>query len=77
VVQYRNGTESKENARGGRSSSGAKRSGTWKLDTTGFCTTWKQAETNCYAIIPSGKSKMGGSKRVDHNCGVAQIAMWL
>ena len=36
---------------------GAKSSGTWKLDTSGFCTTWKQREANCYAIIPSGKNK--------------------
>ena len=36
---------------------GAKSSGTWKLDTSGFCTTWKQREANCYTIIPSGKNK--------------------
>ncbi len=36
---------------------GAKSSGTWKLDASGFCTTWKQREANCYTVIPSGKNK--------------------
>jgi hypothetical protein len=29
----------------------------WKLDTSGFCTSWKGAETNCYTVVPSGKDK--------------------
>jgi hypothetical protein len=37
--------------------SGGKSSGTWKLDASGFCTTWKQREINCYIVIPSGKNK--------------------
>src|SRR5271154_3905700 len=41
---------------------GAKSSGTWKLDTSGFCTTWKTAETNCYIITPSGKNKWSVQK---------------
>jgi len=53
-----------------RGKSGAKSSGTWKLDTSGFCTTWKQAETNCYTIIPSGKNKWSVQK------GSATIAVW-
>ena len=36
---------------------GTKSSGTWKLDTSGFCTTWKQREVNCYTIVASGKNK--------------------
>jgi len=40
-----------------RGTSGGKSSGTWKLDTSGFCTTWKQREANCYTVIPSGKNK--------------------
>jgi hypothetical protein len=40
-----------------RGTSGGKSSGTWKLDTSGFCTTWKQREANCYTVIASGKNK--------------------
>ena len=36
---------------------GKKSSGTWKLDTSGFCTSWKGAETNCYTVVPSGNDK--------------------
>jgi hypothetical protein len=53
-----------------RGKSGKKNSGMWKLDTTGFCTTWKQAETNCYTIIPSGKSKWSVQK------GSNIVAVW-
>jgi hypothetical protein len=53
-----------------RGKSGAKSSGTWKLDTSGFCTTWKKAETNCYTIIPSGKNKWSVQK------GSTTIATW-
>jgi hypothetical protein len=35
-----------------------KSSGTWKLDGTwAFCASWKRAETNCYAVVPSGNNK--------------------
>jgi hypothetical protein len=40
-----------------RGKSGKKSSGTWKLDTSGFCTSWKGAESNCYTVVPSGKNK--------------------
>ena len=30
---------------------GKKSSGTWKLDTSGFRTSWKGAETNCYTVV--------------------------
>jgi hypothetical protein len=53
-----------------RGKSGKKSSGTWKLDTAGFCTTWKQAESNCYTIIPSGKNKWSVQK------GSSIVAVW-
>jgi hypothetical protein len=42
--------------------SGKKSTGTWKLDTSGFCTTWKQGGTNCYTIITNGKNKWSVQK---------------
>jgi len=53
-----------------RGKSGSKSSGTWKLDTSGFCTAWKQAEANCYTIIPSGKNKWSVQK------GSSTVAVW-
>ena len=53
-----------------RGKSGKKSSGTWKLDTSGFCTTWKRAETNCYTVVPSGKNKWSINK------GSTTIAVW-
>ena len=49
---------------------GKKSSGTWKLDSSGFCTTWKGAETNCYTVTPSGKNKWTIQK------GSTTLAMW-
>jgi hypothetical protein len=37
--------------------SGAKGEGTWKLDKTGFCTTWKNQQANCYEVLASGQNK--------------------
>ena len=53
-----------------RGKSGKKNSGTWKLDTQGFCTTWKRAETTCYTIVPSGKNKWSVQK------GSNTLAVW-
>jgi len=53
-----------------RGKSGKKNSGTWKLDSQGFCTTWKQAEANCYIIVPSGKNKWSVQK------GSTALAVW-
>jgi hypothetical protein len=53
-----------------RGKSGKKNSGTWKLDTQGFCTTWKRAETNCYTIVQSGKNKWSVQK------GSTALAVW-
>jgi hypothetical protein len=49
---------------------GKKSSGTWKLDDSGFCTTWKDAGTNCYTVIPSGKNKWSIQK------GSTTFAVW-
>jgi hypothetical protein len=49
---------------------GTKSSGTWRLDASGFCTTWKSAETNCYTVIPSGNKKWSIQK------GSTTIAVW-
>lgn len=49
---------------------GKKSSGTWKLGTSGFCTSWKGAESNCYTVIPSGKNKWSIQK------GSATVAVW-
>ena len=53
-----------------RGTSGGKSSGTWKLDTSGFCTTWKQREVNCYTVITSSKNKWSVQK------GSTTIATW-
>jgi hypothetical protein len=50
--------------------SGKKSSGTWKLDTVGFCTSWKSAEANCYSVVPSGKNKWSIQK------GSTAVAVW-
>jgi hypothetical protein len=53
-----------------RGKSGKKSAGTWKLDTSGFCTTWKSAGTNCYTVVPSGKNKWSIQK------GSTAVAVW-
>jgi hypothetical protein len=53
-----------------RGKSGKKSSGTWKLDASGFCTSWKGAETNCYTVVPSGKNKWSIQK------GSTAVAVW-
>jgi hypothetical protein len=50
--------------------SGKRSSGTWKLDTSGFCTSWKGAESNCYTVVPSGKNKWSIQK------GSTAVAVW-
>jgi len=49
---------------------GKKSSGTWKLDDSGFCTTWKGAGTNCYTVVLSGKNKWSIQK------GSTTVAVW-
>ena len=60
----------RRNTRQPSGKSGKKSSGTWKLDTSGFCTSWKGAETNCYTVIPSGKNKWSIQK------GSTAVAVW-
>ena len=36
---------------------GAKGEGTWKLDKTGFCTTWKSQQPNCYEVMVKAPNK--------------------
>ena len=36
---------------------GAKGEGTWKVDKTGFCTTWKNQQPNCYEVLANGANK--------------------
>ena len=36
---------------------GYKDSGTWKLNSKGFCTTWQHAKPNCFTIVPNGENK--------------------
>jgi hypothetical protein len=36
--------------------------GTWKLNATGFCTTWDHAKPNCFTVIPSGENKWSVQK---------------
>jgi hypothetical protein len=50
--------------------SGYKNTGTWKLNAKGFCTIWKQAETNCFIVMPNGENKWSVQK------GAHVIATW-
>jgi len=49
---------------------GVKDTGTWKLDKTGFCTTWKGSKTNCFVIVTAGENKWSVMK------GSEAIAVW-
>jgi hypothetical protein len=49
---------------------GKKSSGDWRLDDSGFCTTWKGARTNCYTVVPSGKNKWSIQR------GSTTVAVW-
>jgi hypothetical protein len=49
---------------------GKKSSGTWKLDDSGFCTTWKGAGANCYTVVLSGRNKWSIQK------GSTTVAVW-
>lgn len=37
--------------------SGKKNVGIWKLNATGFCTSWERAGSNCFTVVPSGENK--------------------
>jgi hypothetical protein len=53
-----------------RGKEGKKNAGAWKLDDSGFCTTWHHGETNCYIIVPTSKNKWSVQK------GSTSIAVW-
>jgi hypothetical protein len=42
--------------------SGSKSTGTWKLNATGFCTTWQRAQPSCFTVIPKGDNKWSVQK---------------
>jgi len=42
--------------------SGSKNNGTWKLNATGFCTTWQHAKPSCFTVIPKGENKWSVQK---------------
>jgi hypothetical protein len=46
--------------------SGHKNSGTWKLNTKGFCTTWQHAKSNCFTHS-EGREQLVGSNNCNHN----------
>lgn len=50
--------------------SGYKAVGTWKLNSTGYCTSWKRAKAICFTVIPSGESKWSVKK------DATTIAVW-
>jgi hypothetical protein len=50
--------------------SGYRSKGTWKLDAKGFCTTWQNAERNCFTVIPNGENKWSVQK------GANVVATW-
>jgi hypothetical protein len=50
--------------------SGYRGDGTWKLNTDGFCTSWKREKAVCFTVIPSDENKWSVKK------GVSTIAVW-
>jgi len=50
--------------------SGRKGHGTWKLDASGFCTSWTRAQATCFTVIPSGTNKWSVKK------GESVVATW-
>jgi hypothetical protein len=42
--------------------SGSKNTGTWKLNTAGFCTTWQHTKPSCFTVIPKGENKWSVQK---------------
>ena len=31
--------------------------GTWRLNATGFCTSWEHAKPNCFTVVPNADNK--------------------
>lgn len=49
---------------------GAKGDGDWKLDDSGYCTTWKGSKPNCFTVVADGQNKWSVMK------GSTVIATW-
>jgi hypothetical protein len=49
---------------------GAKSEGTWKLSKDGYCTTWKGAPQNCFAVLNTADNKWSIMR------GTLAIATW-
>ena len=49
---------------------GAGSEGSWKLNDSGYCTTWKGGKPNCFAVVEADKNKWSIMK------GPAVIATW-
>ena len=49
---------------------GAKSEGTWKLSKDGYCTTWKGAPPNCFAVLNTADNKWSIMK------GTTAVATW-
>jgi len=50
-------TPSGKMAREPLAQSGHTDTGTWKLNSRGFCTTWQHSKPNCFTVIPKGENK--------------------
>jgi hypothetical protein len=49
---------------------GAKSEGDWKLDESGYCTTWKGSKPNCFTVVAGEKNKWSVMK------GSTVMATW-
>ena len=49
---------------------GARSEGSWKLNDSGYCTTWKGGKPNCFTVVEADKNKWSIMK------GPAVIATW-
>ena len=54
--------------------SGTTKTGTWKLNARGFCTTWEHAKPNCFTIIPNAGNKWS-VQRIATTIAVT-VAVW-
>jgi hypothetical protein len=49
---------------------GSRSEGSWKLDESGYCTTWKGGKPNCFTVVVADKNKWSVMR------GPAVIATW-
>ena len=54
---------------------GTKTNGKWKLNVTGFCTTWKSGEQNCFTLVPGSQNKWFVRKITTTIIGTT-VAIW-